>query len=563
MRARRSVALALAGLLAAATLAACSSGDGKSGSSGNGGSGTGATVLNVGMPNGPQTENHNPFLGSSSGASLGYRWMIFEPLVMINGIKPTEPGKPWLATEWKWDANYTKLSLTVRDGVKFSDGQPMTADDVAYSFQIRKDNEALNSDAIPYGTITASGNKVDLTFTRSQFTNQNKILTVFVIPKHQWSTIKDPSQDTLKSPIGTGPYTVKSFTPQTTTLTLRDSYWQDLPKVKELRYTSYNDNNAQTTALANGSSEWSFVFVPNVKAVYQDKDPKNHKLWFPANLGIHGLWINTTKKPFDNPALRRAMNLVINRDDIFNQGEAGYFYPKVESITGIPTPAGDSFIAPEYKDKKHAVDVDGAKKELTDAGFKLEGDVLKDPTGKPVTITLTDPAGWSDYITDLEIIKDNLSTIGIKATVDKANQDAWFKNIDEGNFDAAMHWTNGGATPFDIYQNIMDGKILKPVGKGGVSGNYGRFNSPEATKALDQYANAADDATRTTALNTLQKIMVEQMPIIPTSASNVGGLYSTKNWVGWPDEQNQYGPAQPTQQNALQIILNLKPAGSQ
>jgi len=563
MRARRSVALALAGLLAAATLAACSSGDGKSGSSGNGGSGTGATVLNVGMPNGPQTENHNPFLGSSSGASLGYRWMIFEPLVMINGIKPTEPGKPWLATEWKWDANYTKLSLTVRDGVKFSDGQPMTADDVAYSFQIRKDNEALNSDAIPYGTITASGNKVDLTFTRSQFTNQNKILTVFVIPKHQWSTIKDPSQDTLKSPIGTGPYTVKSFTPQTTTLTLRDSYWQDLPKVKELRYTSYNDNNAQTTALANGASEWSFVFVPNVKAVYQDKDPKNHKLWFPANLGIHGLWINTTRKPFDNPALRRAMNLVINRDDIFQQGEAGYFYPKVESMTGIPTPAGESFIAPEYKDLKHKVDVEAAKKELTEAGFKLEGDALKDPSGKPVTITLTDPAGWSDYITDLEIIKDNLSTIGIKATVDKANQDAWFKNIDEGNFDAAMHWTNGGATPYDIYQNIMDGKILKPVGKGGVSGNYGRFNSPEATKALDQYANAADDATRTTALNTLQKIMVEQMPIIPTSASNVGGLYSTKNWVGWPDEQNQYGPAQPTQQNALQIILNLKPAGSQ
>ncbi|MET9270633.1 ABC transporter substrate-binding protein [Kribbella sp. NPDC003557] len=563
MRARRSVALALAGLLAAATLAACSSGDGKTGSSGNGGSGTGATVLNIGMPNGPQTENHNPFLGSSSGASLGYRWMIFEPLVMINGIKPTEPGKPWLATEWKWDANYTKLSLTIRDGVKFSDGQPMTADDVAYSFQIRKDNEALNADAIPYGTITASGNKVDLTFTRSQFTNQNKILTVFVIPKHQWSTIKDPSQDTLKSPIGTGPYTVKSFTPQTTTLTLRDAYWQDLPKVKELRYTSYNDNNAQTTALANGASEWSFVFVPNVKAVYQDKDPKNHKLWFPANLGIHGLWINTTRKPFDNPALRRAMNLVINRDDIFQQGEAGYFYPKVESMTGIPTPAGESFIAPEYKDLKHKVDVDAAKKELTDAGFKLEGDVLKDPAGKPVTITLTDPAGWSDYITDLEIIKDNLSTIGIKATVDKANQDAWFKNIDEGNFDAAMHWTNGGATPYDIYQNIMDGKILKPVGKGGVSGNYGRFNSPEATKALDEYANAADDATRTTALNTLQKIMVEQMPIIPTSASNVGGLYSTKNWTGWPDEQNQYGPAQPTQQNALQIILNLKPAGSQ
>jgi len=98
----------------------------------------------------------------------------------------------------------------------------------------------------------------------------------------------------------------------------------------------------------------------------------------------------------------------------------------------------------------------------------------------------------------------------------------------------------------------MDGKILKPIGKAGVSGNYGRFNSPDATKALDQYANAADDATRTAALNTLQKIMVEQMPVIPTSASNVGGLYSTKNWVGWPDEQNQYGPgaADPAERSA-------------
>ncbi|TDO52218.1 peptide/nickel transport system substrate-binding protein [Kribbella sp. VKM Ac-2527] len=557
MRARRSVALALTGVLAAVTLAACSNGDN---SNSNAGSGSTSTVLNVGMPNGPQTENHNPFLGSSSGASLGYRWMIYEPLVMLNGIKPKEPGKPWLATEWKWADNFTKLSFTVRDGVKWSDGKPMTAEDVAYSFQLRKDNEGLNQDAIPYGTITQTGNKVDLTFTRSQFVNQSKLLTVFVVPKHQWSTFKDPSLDTVKEPIGTGPYKLKSFTPQTTTLELRDSYWQELPKVKELRYTSYNDNNAQTTALANGAAEWSFVFIPNYKAVYVDKNPEHHKLWFPANLGIHGLWINTTKKPFDNPALRRAMDKAINRDDIFMQGEAGYFYPKVESVTGIPTPAGESFIAPEFKDKKHAVDVDGAKKELTDAGFKLEGDTLKDPSGKPVTITLTNPAGWSDYVTDLEIIKDNLTQIGIKATVDKANQDAWFKAVDEGNFDATMHWTNGGATPYDIYQNIMDGKILKPVGKGGVSGNYGRFNNPEATKALDAYANATDDAARTTALNTLQKIMVEQMPIIPTSASNVGGMYSTKNWVGWPDEQNQYAPAQPTQQNALQIVLNLKSA---
>ena len=101
---------------------------------------------------------------------------------------------------------------------------------------------------------------------------------------------------------------MKSFTPQTTTLVVRDSYWQDLPKVKELRYTSYNDNNAQTTALADGSAEGLFVFIPNYKAVFTDKDPAHYKVWAPPVLGIHGLYINTTQKPFDDPALRALLD---------------------------------------------------------------------------------------------------------------------------------------------------------------------------------------------------------------------------------------------------------------
>jgi peptide/nickel transport system substrate-binding protein len=125
-----------------------------------------------------------------------------------------------------------------------------------------------------------------------------------------------------------------------------------------------------------------------------------------------------------------------------------------------------------------------------------------------------------------------------------------------------MHWTNNGATPYDIYETMMDGALYKPVGTGGVNGDYGRFNDPAATAALQQYANATTDADRTTAMNTLQQIEVQQMPMIPTSAANAGGEYSTKNWVGWPSAANPYGPAQPTQPNALDIVLHLTPASS-
>ncbi len=553
MRTRRVAALALAGALAAGALAACGENPGQKKAA--------TTVLNIGSPNGPLTENFNPFVQTSSGQTMGPKFMIYEPLAIWNAVKPADPPKPWLASKFDWSENYTKLVLTIRDGVTFSDGKPLTADDVVYTFNLLKNTAALNTNAIPFKDITAAGNVVTLTFEKPQFVNQVKILHQFVVPKHQWETIKDPATEALKTPIGSGPYTVKSFTPQTITLQARDKYWQELPAVKELRYTSYNDNNAQTTALANGESEWSYVFIPN-KEVFTGKDPKNHKIYFPPVLAIHGLWLNTEKKPFDDPALRRAMNKVINRDDIFLQGEAGYFYPKVTSNTGIPTPAGESFIAPDQKNNLHKVDVPGAKADLAAAGYKLEGDTLKTADGKPVTLTLSVPAGWSDYVTDVEIVKDNLKSIGIAATVDKANQDAWFKNVDEGQFDGIFHWSGNGATPYDMYQSMMDGKIYKPIGTASPAGNWGRFKNDEATKALEEYANAADEGTRTAAMHKLQKIFVEQMPVIVTSASNMGGLYSTKNWVGWPDESNPYAPGQINQPNVVDIVLHLKPATS-
>jgi peptide/nickel transport system substrate-binding protein len=562
MQRRKLFSVALAGVLAAGGLAACSSSspNSKNGNAAN----AGAAFLAVSMPNGPMTKNYNPFTPNAAASALGFRWMIYEPLMMWNPVKPADPSKPWLATDAKWDAGFKKVDITVRDGVKFSDGQALTGDDVAFTFDMLKKFPALDGQAVPYDTITSNGNTVSVTFTTSMFVKKERWLgQTPILPKHIWSAIAAPDKDVNENPIGTGPYTIKSFTPQTVTLSVRTKdYWQDLPKVKELRYTSYTDNNAETTALSSGETDWSFVFIPNYKTVFTDKDPAHYKVWAPGVLGIHGLYINTAKKPFDNVALRQAMNMVVNREDIFNKAEAGYFHPLVTSVTGLPSPAGDAYVSADYKGKNQAVDVAGAKTVLTAAGFKLNGSVLSAPNGKPVTLTLTDPSGWSDYQTSLEIVKDNLAQIGIKATVDKANQDAWFKNIDEGKFDASFRWTDGGSTPYDIYRTVMDGTNLKPIGTASSAGTFGRFNNPEATAALKAYQNATDDAARTTALATLEKVFVEQVPMIPVGSDNVGMAYSTKSWVGWPDDSNPFGAGQPTQANSLDVVLHLKPASS-
>ena len=557
MQRRTLLAVALAGALASGGLAACS----KSPNANNANAGKAVDYLKIGMPNGTQTENHNPFAGTSSANALGYKWMIYEPLTQWNPVKPADPATPWLASSVKWADDYKSADVTVRDNATWSDGQKFTADDVAYTFGLLKGNDALNQYAIPYDQITVNGNVVHVTFKSPQFVNQNKIMAQTpIVPKHIWSTISDPATDINKNPIGTGPYTLKSFTQAGVVLDVRTSgYWQDLPKVKELRYVSYSGNDTQATALANDESDWSFVFIPNVKTTFVAKDPAHHHVWAPGVLGIHGLYINTTKKPFDDPKLRVAMNMVINRADIFNQAEAGYFHPEIDSVTGLPNGAGDAYIAPEYKDKKLTPDVPGAKALLAAAGYKLNGSTLSDPTGKPVKIALSDPAPWSDYQTTLEIIKSNLADIGIQATVEKPNQDTWDANVQKGDFDASMRWTNGGATPYDIYQTVMDGALLKPIGTAAQQGNFGRFKSPEATAALAAYASATSDAARTTAMNTIEKVFVEQAPMLPVGSDNVGAAYNDKNWTGWPSDANPYSGAQPTQPYALQIVLKLTP----
>lgn len=525
---------------------------------GGGGSASGS-ALTVGMPNGTLTENNNPFSTTSAGNSLGYRWVIFEPLAQFNLLDPTSEPTPWLAEKWEWAKDYSSLTVTVREGVKWSDGKDLTADDVAFTFNMIKDNEALNADAIPYKKITVSGSDVEIGFKSPQFVNQSKLLGfVPIVPEHKWSKIDDPTKDTLKKPVGSGPYTLKSWTAQAVTLTARNDYWGDKPKVGQLRYTSYKDNGAQITALGNGSCQWSYVFIPDYEKVFIDKDPKNHKLWFPSGLGIHALFINTQREPFDDPKLRQAMNLVIDRVAVHERGESG-LYPLVDSPTGIPRPAGDDYIADKYKDVKHKVDVDKAKDILDGAGYKLKGDKLTTPGGKPVKLTLVDPAGWSDYLASLQIIADDLSKIGIDAEVDTMPVDGWNEALATGDFDASLHWTNTGATPWDLYANTMDGNQYKEIGES-ASWNFGRFQSDEATQALATYAETDDEQTRAEALATLQDIMVEEVPVIPLVAGPIGAEYSVKNWVGWPSQDDPYAMPQPTQPSASQIVTRLKPA---
>ena len=150
-------------------------------------------------------------------------------------------------------------------------------------------------------------------------------------------------------------------------------------------------------------------------------------------------------------------------------------------------------------------------------------------------------------------------SLGATATAVKPPADNWFEDVPLGNFQAALHWTDGGATPYDMYSDIMDGAQYVPLGEK-ANWNFGRYQNDEATAAFETYASSSDEAARTAALNTIQQIFVEEVPGIAIWSRPQTAQYSTKNYVGWPSEEDPYAGPQPTRPGAAEIVMKLKPA---
>lgn len=542
------VALAVAAGLA---LTGCAGGGDSNGPSGGG------TSLTIAKPDGAiATESNNPWVGDSSGMKLGYINAILEPLGMISLVDPTADPRPWLAEEITWSEDYRSVTFVARDGVTWSDGEAFDAEDIEFTFNLFIEHPELETAALGITEVTRDGDSVTVTFENPMYVKQDKVLHKQIVPKHVWESVDDPATYENLDPVGTGPYTLGQFSTQSVELTARDDYWGGEVAVPTLYYVSYNDNTALTTALANGEADWAQAFIPNVQSAYLDKDPEHNVYWAASGLGVDALFLNTTTKPFDDPAFRQAVNLVVDRSrhqQIAREGGV----PELTSVTGLPTPAGDPFIVDAFQGETFEVDVDEAKRVLTDAGYTWSGEDLVDPDGEKVSFALSVPQGWNDYVTGISLIGDSVKELGVTTTIDTPDSDTWWAAKSEGDFQAILHWTDTGMTPYDLYSDMMDGRWLKPIGEE-ADYNFGRYDNAEATEALSAYANTTDEAARNTALETLQGIFVDDVPAVAVGTRPFIGAYNTRSFTGWPNDEDPYAPADQTQPTAVLVLTSLK-----
>ncbi len=551
MKLRKSV-IAVGAIVALSTmvLAGCSP-------STDSGSTSGA-ALTIAKPDGAiTTESHNPFLGDSSASKYGYAKVIFEPLALVN---PTGDlgTTPWLAESVEWNDDYTQLTVVPRSGVKWSDGTAFSGDDIVFTFDMYLNGTLTDTSGLKYEGATVDGDAITLTFADSKYTAQSRVLHTPIVPKHIWENIADPNTDPLTDEglaVGTGPYVLDNWSTESVTLKANENYWGGELAVPELHYVSYGDNAALTTALVSGDADWAQAFIPQIQNSYLAADEDNHFLVSPT-AGAGTLFMNLQTKPFNDPALREALAWTIDRQayvDIAREGAS----EAVWNVTGLGTLLEDE-ILPEYKNENYAVDIDKAKQILTDAGYTWKDDKLIDPDGEAVSFSISVPAGWSDWNTEQALIAEELDeALGIEVKVDQPDWGGWDAARQEGTFQAIIHWLEDTGNAYGLYTSTMDPKWIVDDK---AQFNFGRFNDPAVTAALNTYANASSDDERQAASAVLQKAFAENVPAIPLGAHPLLGEYNTRNYVGWPTESDQYASADPTQPGIVQILTKLKPA---
>ncbi|HEY7176811.1 MAG TPA: ABC transporter substrate-binding protein, partial [Micromonosporaceae bacterium] len=219
---RAVVGLAVVGLVALGA-AACGSSNKPSGSKA---AGSGKTLVVENNPQPNFTQTFNPFAATSTGKSQNALALFYEPLMQFNNLKAGTT-YPWLAKSFTWSPDGKSITFQLRDGVKWSDGQPFTADDVAYTFQLMQQNKALNYIGVPItGTTTSGTDSVTISFASAQYTQIYGIAgQTWIVPKHIWSQQSDPTTFTDPNPVGTGPYLMDKFTAQGFTLKANPTYW--------------------------------------------------------------------------------------------------------------------------------------------------------------------------------------------------------------------------------------------------------------------------------------------------------------------------------------------------
>jgi peptide/nickel transport system substrate-binding protein len=525
-------------------------------------------------------ENFNVNTTSTTGTAPGAA-LFYETLFRVSAINGGQ-FIPNLAVGEEFSADGKEVTWHLRPNVKWSDGQPFTAEDVKFTYDQLLDGEhahkcanikTCDSDLVkPFEVVddlTVKG-----TFNMPKYSiDQNLSMWYPIFPKHVYTQGMTPDKAGYynftnyvdRQPVGTGPGKLISFSPQNVKIGIRDDYWGGKSEgVKEVNIIPSGSTGNVQSGITKGQVDWAIGSATGVQTKFPAMNANNRYDYFPSG-GSSGIIFSVNLAPVDDVNVRKALRAAVDLQMGAKSVDTGYGIP---TITGFDPNYFKNYLISGYE-QPLTQDANAAKEFLAQSSYTVEnGNLTKNGQSYPLSVyydstnDVLSPVNmpvfkqnWKDIL-GIDVDMKPIATSVYRTTFSRQHSYPMF-------VDAVVL----GGTAVSALQGYSR-KNLEVKAQQNFYGNPGMWEVPDAANtALNELGKLPPSATDkiVTDVKVVEQAIIDDAPFIPTSSNGAGVMWSVGKWSNWPVKgESDYKPMikEDSLNNMVQTVMHVKPASS-
>lgn len=401
--------------------------------------------------------------------------------IIIKEARPLEDGKAW--------------DIELKDNVRFHDGTPLTADDVAFSIEKRKEMSA-NLGAISQ-TKVLNKKSIRLSLDNPVSDISDILSCIYVYPSHIFREEEQWRKTFLEKPVGSGPFKFKRWLKNGVEFAANEDYFEGRSRIDKIVYISEDDENKRLSHLLAGTADIITPVSPKI-ADFLKRDPQFHLNELPLSY-YSALFLNNQSKMFSDSRVRKAVNMAVNREHLIAKGVEG---------AGIPaySPFMKNMLPEEYSITPSNYDPKAALALLKEAGWRDKNkDGVLEKDGKMLRFRLYYLKGSEEFKVLADIISQQLYEVGIEVDTVPFEYTLQAKNLRSAEYDALL-------TSKDSFypESIWQSRLLY----GEKTYNYSDYSNKEVDELFEQVMKTKDPGKIKRIYNRIDQIIHEDAPAV-------------------------------------------------
>lgn len=533
----------------------------------------------------------NPMVPGFRG-DAGYNQALMEPLFILN--YETGEIEPWLGESFTPNETLDVWTLTLKEGITWSDGEPYNADDIVFTIQLLLDGPLELANAAAMQEWVESVEKIDDLTVQFNLTGVNPrfqldyfsvrvAASLAILPEHIWQgqdplTFENYDPD-MGWPVFTGPYTLANVSPTELVYQRNPDWWGEatgflpLPQPQQLIWVANETEEIKAARAANHELDSVMDMSLGAFEALQAQNP-DMIAWLPdlpyawLDPCARLLSINHMVEPWGMPEMRQAVSYAIDRNVVVaisyegSTTPARFFfpaYPPLEELVGLLDEQGlfegHSLAEPNP---------DRARELIEAAGYEMGDDGYYARDGEQLRLLISTHESFIELQRVAQVVVEQLQAVGINATTRSLAGATWDVNKAQGEYEAVVDWDACGSVnePW-LSMDRFTSEWVVPVGERSPgNNNHIRWENETYSQPVNAMATLPlGDPEVSDLFVQAATIWLEDLPFLPVTQAKKLVPFDTYYWTGWPSQEDNYLHPPTWWNSAHKIIHNLRPSG--